>query len=176
MTLPHRLSVSILAMVLWAVAGSAHAGDADIEEDADIAAELAEDAGGYSDVAVDPSAPPQITPGDGLSVSVPSGQAITLQDVIWNVPGTDGLATRFRFLAPGIAAGGGVDFDSASADMQALCDGFALPRVVSNNPPPTQIIISLSAAPVPFGEAAPDVAQFFESYRIEDGSCRWEMF
>lgn len=176
MTVAPRLSASILVMALWAVARAAHAGDADMEEDADIAAEMAEDEGGFSDVTVDPSVPPQVTPGDGLVVAVPSGQAITLQDVIWNVPGTDGLATRFRFLAPGIAAGGGVDFDTASADMQALCDGFALPRVVSNNPPPTQIIISLSAAPVPFGEAAPDVAQFFESYRIEDGSCRWEMF
>lgn len=176
MKTPHPLLAAILAMALWSVAGPAHAADADIEEDDDIAAEMAEDAGTFSPGDADPAAAPQITAGKGLAVDVPSGQPMTLQDVIWNVPGTDGLATRFRFLAPGIAPGGGVDFDTASADMLALCDGFALPRVIDNNPPPSQIIISLSATPVPFGEAAPDVAQFFESYRIENGACQWEMF
>ena len=95
---------------------------------------------------------PDITPGNDLAVTVPSGQAVTLQDVIWNVPGTDGLATRFRFVAPAIAPGGGIDFDTASADMQALCDGFALPRVKDNTPPPAQIVISLSDRPLQFGE------------------------
>jgi len=119
---------------------------------------------------------PDVTPGKGLTVTVPSGQSVTLQDVIWNVPGTDGMATRFRFIAPAIAPGGGIDFDTASADMQHLCDAFALPRVKDNTPPPAQIVISLSDRPIPFGEATTDATQFFESYRIEDGTCQWEMF
>lgn len=126
-------------------------------------------------IATDAGAP-DITPGNDLTVRVPSGQTVTLQDVVWNVPGTDGLATRFRFVAPGIAPGGGVDFDAAAADMQHLCDDFALPRVKDNAPPPAQIVISLADRPIPFGEAAPDATQFFESYRIENGSCQWEMF
>lgn len=117
-----------------------------------------------------------VEPGDGTPITVPSGQEITLQDVIWNAPGPDGIALRFRFLAPGIAPGGGVDFDMAAADMQHLCDAYALPRIAEQGPHPEQVIISLSDVAVPFGEAAPEATQFFESYRIEDGVCVWEMF
>lgn len=119
---------------------------------------------------------PQVTPGDGIAVEVPSGQSVTLQEVVWNAPGTDGLATRFLFVAPAIAPGGGIDFDTASTDMQHLCDAFALPRVKDNTPPPEQIVISLSDRPVPFGQSAPEATQFFESYSIQDGVCTWEMF
>lgn len=115
-------------------------------------------------------------PGDGTRIEVPSGQEITLQDVIWNAPGPDGLALRFRFLAPGIAPGGGVDFDTAAADMQHLCDTYALPRIADQGPHPEQVIISLSDVVVAFGEAAPEATQFFESFRIEDGVCVWEIF
>ncbi|OYU19337.1 MAG: acetolactate synthase [Rhodobacteraceae bacterium PARR1] len=111
-----------------------------------------------------------------MTVEVPSGQSITLQEVVWNAPGTDGVATRFLFVAPAIAPGGGIDFDTASTDMQHLCDAFALPRVMDNIPPPAQIVISLSDRPVPFGQSAPEATQFFESYSIENGACTWEMF
>lgn len=117
-----------------------------------------------------------VEPGDGTLIAVPSGQEITLQDVIWNAPGPEGLALRFRFLAPGIAPGGGVDFDTAAADMQHLCDRYALPRIAEGVAPPEQVIISMSDVAVPFGEAAPEATQFFESYRIEGGVCQWEMF
>lgn len=117
-----------------------------------------------------------VEPGDAMPIEVPSGQQITLQDVIWNAPGPDGLALRFRFLAPGIAPGGGVTFETAAADMQHLCDTYALPRIADQRPHPEQVIISLSDVAVPFGEAAPEATQFFESYRIEDGVCVWEMF
>lgn len=118
----------------------------------------------------------QVTPGDGVTVSVPSGQSVTLQEVVWNAPGTDGLATRFLFVAPAIGPGGEIDFDTAATDMQHLCDAFALPRVKDNTPPPEQIVISLSDRPVPFGQSAPEATQFFESYSIADGVCTWEMF
>jgi hypothetical protein len=117
-----------------------------------------------------------VEPGDGARIEVPSGQEITLQDVIWNAPGPNGLALRFRFLAPGIAPGGGVDFETAAADMQHLCDAYALPRIADQGPHPEEVIISLSDVPVPFGETAPEATQFFESFRIEDGVCVWEMF
>ncbi len=111
------------------------------------------------------------------ALAVPSGQAITLQDVIWSEEGPLGLALRFRFVAPAIAReGGNVDFDTASADMADLCQRFALPRLADLGPAPRQIIISMAAAPVPYGEAAPEVTQFFESYRVENGTCIWEMF
>ena len=73
-----------------------------------------------------------VTPGDDQPITVPSGQAVTLQETIWNVPGPEGLVTRFRFIAPGIAREGGtVDFETASADMLHLCQSFALERVTT---------------------------------------------
>jgi hypothetical protein len=114
--------------------------------------------------------------GDDVPVPVPSGQRVTLQDVIWNAPGPEGLTLRFRFIAPGIGPDGGVDFETASADMEALCESFVLPRLAEFGPPPAQIIISLSDVPVAFGEAVPEVTQFFEAYTIEDGKCQWQIY
>jgi hypothetical protein len=109
---------------------------------------------------------------DALLV-VPSGQTVTLQEVIWNVPGVQGLTLRFRFVAPDLAS---LDVEAALADMQALCDTYAAPKLTDFGPVPEQIIISLADAPRPFGEVAPDAVQYFEAYRIENGACIWEMF
>lgn len=119
----------------------------------------------------------QVTPGSDEAIVVPSGQSVTLQDVIWNAPGPDGMVARFRFVAPAIARdGGSVDFATASADMQALCQSYALVRLPEFGPTPVQIIISLSDQPVPFGEPAPAATQFFEAYTPEGDTCIWEAF
>lgn len=118
----------------------------------------------------------QVLPGDGRPVPVPSGQTVTLQDEIWNVPGPEGMTLRFRFVAPAIADRAVLDVDTAAADMQHLCDSYAVPRLPDFEPRPAQVVISLSAVPLAFGEAAPDVVQYFESYRVEDGACVWELF
>lgn len=107
------------------------------------------------------------------AIAVPSGRDIRLIDIVTNTPGNEGAAARFRFLAPGLTED---DLATSEDDMQALCDTFALPRIDGMVPEPQQIIISLSARDVPFGEPAPDVVQFFEIYRIEAGSCQWEPF
>lgn len=108
-------------------------------------------------------------------IPVPSGQRVTLIDVIHDAAGPSGLTVRFRFLAPGIADGS-VGFDAAAADMTALCQDYALPRIADPGPQPQQIVVSLHDRVLPFGEAAPDAVQYFEAYRIEDGACIWEMF
>ena len=113
----------------------------------------------------------QALPGDPRELTLPSGQVVTLQDVIWNAPGPSGLTLRFRFIAPAIAeteTGPGVDFDTAAGDMAWLCQTYALPRLSALGPKPAQIIISFSDRAVPFGEAAPDATQFFEAYRVEE--------
>jgi hypothetical protein len=107
---------------------------------------------------------------------VPSGQEVRLLDVIHNEPGTEGLTVRYRFLAPAIAPGRGIDFETAAADMAHLCQTYALPRVLSGGPRPVQIVISLSDMPVDFGAAAPEVTQFFEAYSLDDETCIWEPF
>ncbi len=107
-------------------------------------------------------------------IAVPSGQQVTFLEAIHDAPGPEGLTARFRFLAPGIA--GELPFEAAVEDMQALCDHFALPRIPAIGPVPAQIVISLSDRPVEFGLPDPEATQFFEAYRIEDGTCIWEPF
>lgn len=110
-------------------------------------------------------------------VPVPSGQMVTWVDTIQGEPGPEGLTMRFRFLAPSIAASSGtISPETAQADMQVLCDSFALPRIAVPGPMPSQIIISLSDRPIEFGAADPGVTQFFEAYSISDGACHWEIF
>ncbi len=109
----------------------------------------------------------------GPTVEVPSGRELSLIDVITNAPGPEGASARFRFLAPGLMS---EDMEAAFADMQIVCDNFALERTEGMVPEPQQIIISFASAEVPFGEPAPDVVQFFESFRIEDEACVWEVF
>ena len=118
----------------------------------------------------------QALAGSDALIAVPSGQPVTLQEVIWNAPGAQGLTLRFRFVAPDIRAGGPVDFDTAMTDMLHLCQTYALPRLAEFGPAPEQVIISLADAPLPFGESAPEATQFFEAYRIEDGTCVWEIY
>ncbi len=109
----------------------------------------------------------------GEGIAVPSGRELSLIEVLTDVAGTEGAVARFRFLAPGLTQD---EAETAAVDMQALCDGFALGRVEGMVPAPQQIVISWSAEAVPFGQAAPEVVQFFESYDIGSGACIWEQF
>lgn len=110
---------------------------------------------------------------DGEQVEVPSGRELRLIDIITNAPGPEGATARFRFLAPGLQP---ADAEAAAEDMQAVCDSFAVGRIGGMVPAPQQIVISFADTVVPFGEPAPDVVQFFESYRVENGACIWEVF
>ena len=110
-------------------------------------------------------------------ITVPSGQAVTLLDVITDTQGPDGLTMRFRFLAPEVAkVGGTISAEVAGKDMDALCQDYALPRVANIGPQPAQIVISMSDMDVPFGETRPEATQLFNSYSITDGTCVWDMF
>jgi hypothetical protein len=115
-------------------------------------------------------------PGSADLIPVPSGQPVTLQDVIWNVTGSQGFTLRFRFVAPEIRADGRIGFDTAVRDMQALCQNFARAQLAGFDGVPDQIIISMAEKPVVFGETLPDVAQFFEAFRIEGDTCIWEIY
>ncbi|NJM81655.1 MAG: acetolactate synthase [Tabrizicola sp.] len=110
----------------------------------------------------------------GDLIEVPSGQDVRFIEAVIDKAGPAGATARFRFLAPAI--GTGVDADTAAGDMQMLCDSYALPKTDGMVPEPQQIVISLSAVELPFGESAPDVPQFFEAYSIADGHCIWEVF
>lgn len=111
-------------------------------------------------------------------ITVPSGQPISLQDVVLDAPGPLGLTARFRFIAPQIAREGGtIDFDTASDDMAYLCTTYALPRIATvTGPRPAEVVISLADRPVEFGASQPEATQFFEAYSIAGEECLWEAF
>lgn len=115
-------------------------------------------------------------PGGDTPIPVPSGQTVTLIEVIWNEAGPEGLTFRFRFLAPGIGPGGGIGFEVAAADMLALCETYVRPRLAGLGTQAAQVIVSLSDTILPFGQAAPEATQFFEAFRVEGDTCIWEPF
>lgn len=107
------------------------------------------------------------------AVEVPSGRELRHHDVILDAPGPFGVTARYRFVAPNLAA---PDLATIGADMQYLCDQFALPRLRETGAEAAQIVISVSDRPLVFGEPAPQATQVFEAYRIENGLCIWEGF
>ncbi|WP_281983300.1 DUF6497 family protein [Thalassorhabdomicrobium marinisediminis] len=108
---------------------------------------------------------------EGASVPVPSGQPLSFLEFI---PEQDGALLRFRFLAPAI--GTQFDYLAVRDDFQALCDTQVTPVLLDNALAPERIVLSMSAAEIPFGEVNADVLQFFEVFRFENGTCIWEEF
>jgi len=102
---------------------------------------------------------------------VPSGQPLSFLEFIAE---DDAQVVRFRFVAPQIGETFG--FEDVMQDFQVICDEQVMPVLDANGLAPRQIILSMSAADVPFGELAPDVLQFFELFRPENGICIWEEF
>lgn len=115
--------------------------------------------------------PPAATQGEGIAL--PSGLRAELQEMIWNRPG-QGLTYRFRFVAAGFSET--QDVEMVMADLHYLCTNFALDRLANTGPMPGQVIVSLADRPSEFGTFDPDVTQVFEAFRIENGTCIWEVF
>lgn len=111
------------------------------------------------------------------ALTLPSGRSVTFLDSIWGTPGPAGLTIRFRFIEPDLpAALGRLDYAAQEADMQYLCESFALERIANTGPQPAQVIVSIADRETEFGAADPDATQVFESYSAQDGSCVWEAY
>jgi hypothetical protein len=82
---------------------------------------------------------------------------------------------RLRYTAPALADAT-LDYATVADDMTMLCQDDALPRLAEAGANPSQVVITLMAAPVEFGVITPEIRQFFESYSIQDGLCIWEAF
>ena len=111
------------------------------------------------------------TAADAQGIEVPSGQPLTFMEFISE---NEGDLVRFRFLAPQIGAG--FDYMDVVDDFKAVCDAQVMPVLAANAIEPSQIVLSMSALDIPFGETRPDVVQFFEVFRPENGTCIWEEF
>ncbi|SLN51460.1 hypothetical protein ROA7450_02577 [Roseovarius albus] len=116
-----------------------------------------------------------LEPKQRQAVTLPSGIEVYLQEMLWDRPG-EGLAYRFRFVSPEFVDDGAA-LENIQADLEYLCERFALPRVSNDvGPTPSQIIVSLADRPSEFGVFDENVAQVFEAYRVENNSCVWEAF
>ncbi len=118
-----------------------------------------------------------ITLGDDAVLVVPSGQAVTLLDIIWNSQGPEGPAPRFRFVAPAIArAGGSVSFAAAEADMLHLCQTFALAKLAEKGLTAPLVLVSIADRAVEFGMPDEAATQYFETFSIQGTTCTRELF
>lgn len=104
-------------------------------------------------------------------IAVPSGQPLSFLEFLSE---DEGEIVRFRFLAPQI--GEAFSYADVMGDFQVICDEQIIPVLDTNALTPRQIVLSMSAVDIPFGEDAPDVLQFFELFSAENGRCIWEEF
>lgn len=118
-----------------------------------------------------------ITLGTDAPIAVPSGQAVVLQDIIWNSEGPEGPAPRFRFVAPAIARdGGSIGFDLAEADLLELCQNYARTALAEKGMAAPLVLLSIADRAVEFGTSDPEATQYFEAFRIEGDTCVREIF
>lgn len=105
--------------------------------------------------------------------TVPSGIVLSLHEVLEDVQPDGALWLRLRYVAPGLT----VDQHQRMVDdFAALCDSQALAYTPEQGRPASQAVISIASAEVDFGASAPDITQFFEAFRLENGTCIWEIF
>ena len=103
---------------------------------------------------------------------VPSGQSLVLWEALWErVEGDAAPQAVLRFLAPGIAPGGGVAPEAALADLAWLCETHGLPMAALPYAPTGTVVITLMDRPVPRGTTDPEATQYFGLFALEDGAC-----
>ncbi|MEQ3627001.1 MAG: DUF6497 family protein [Celeribacter sp.] len=131
-----------------------------------------------ADAPVSPAPIAALQPGQEVG-PLPSGQTVTFLDRF--IEPQTGLAETWltlRFLAPRIArAGGDVDFDSASLDLDALCDGSGrqeTARIVADGTQIDQVVIAMLDQPVARGESNVDATSYYGAYQPHESGCIWQ--
>lgn len=104
--------------------------------------------------------------GQGL----PSGLGAGLYDLVIE---PDTATARFRFVAPAL---GDLPYEAVAADLPWLCENVALPELAANGWTAETIIISIGDREVPLGEIDVEAVQYFDAFRVSDGTCILEVF
>lgn len=78
---------------------------------------------------------------------------------------------RFRFTYDGPEQ----NFDTLEPVFPWLCETIAARVVMDAHLDQQNVVISVSADPVDFGQPS-DIPQFFEAFAVERYSCKWEYF
>ncbi|PWJ16918.1 DUF6497 family protein [Jannaschia seohaensis] len=107
---------------------------------------------------------------------VPSGQAVVLWQVLWERVEGQGTQAVLRFIAPGVGAEGGVDFEAAQADMDWLCETHGVPVAALPYARSDDVVVEITDRAVPRGETDPEAVRYFSVYRIDGETCLSEGF
>lgn len=102
--------------------------------------------------------------------TAPSGQAVALYE---RVPEPDVAQVRYRFLAPEL---GSQHYDAVAADLPWLCTNVALPDLRALGLAADLVVISVGDRVVPLGQMDAEAVQYFDAFRITDGTCTLEVF
>ncbi|MFN3209958.1 MAG: DUF6497 family protein [Roseovarius sp.] len=106
-------------------------------------------------------------------LALPSGLEAYLQEVIVGQAAM-GLTLRLRFVAG--AFSGQEEFATQTADLEYLCNEYALKEIDMKGETPDRVVISLADRASVFGQFDPTVTQIFESFSVADATCILEMF
>ena len=119
---------------------------------------------------------PLATAEDG-TITLPSGLVLRQHELRLEPQGavSHGVHTvRLRYVSEQLGDSAAFGFERIEQDFSHLCHQFGLAVQGRSAPNAEQIIISMASAPTAFGETAPEVVQYFDSFRIEDDRCIWE--
>ncbi|MEL7115338.1 MAG: DUF6497 family protein [Pseudomonadota bacterium] len=116
-------------------------------------------------------------PAGAETLTLQMGESATLLERFQDPDGPAGPVVRYRFVAPGLAGlERALTVEEIAQEMDMLCATVVLPEVAAVPDLPDEVVITLMDRPVAFGTPAPDATQYFEAYRIVDGTCVWEGF
>lgn len=107
---------------------------------------------------------------------VPSGQDIEVYQEGFLEEESAQKVYYLGVVAPEIAKGGAVGFQAANADIDVLCETYALERalaVESGDKPANEVVIKMMDSPLNYGETNQDVRQYMGFYNISRGTCEW---
>ncbi len=112
---------------------------------------------------------PELQEEGGTPEDLPLNEALPEPPADASVAPAGGMA-RFRLKVEGLGAED-AGFDAVAGDFLWLCEQMALPALSANGWTPTEVVIALSDRETEFGLADPEAVQFFEGFRIADGTC-----
>ena len=81
-----------------------------------------------------------------------------------------GGIARFRLVVPDLGEDD-AGYEAVAGDFLWICEQVALPALAANAWSPTEVVVSFADRETEFGASDPEAVQFFEGFRIADGTC-----
>ncbi|KAB7615416.1 hypothetical protein F9L33_01220 [Amylibacter sp. SFDW26] len=107
---------------------------------------------------------------------VPSGQSLEVFEETFHTTTPTRRQFYLGILAPAITEGGEVGFEAANADIDVLCEDYALNKAQNPNDgldAAHEVVIRLMDKPIKYGDSNPDIRQYMGFYDISEGLCEW---